>query len=118
VIITKSDPSLSLAKELDFKLIASKIKRQVDGAKPGFITFSRPEEGFKVLYEMATGDDTRKRLAEAATDNGFFGALDGALSRNELPPFAVLAQYLAPSGGMVTSDETGFHYTGFVLQRK
>lgn len=118
VIVAKSDSSLSLAKELDFKLIASKIKRQVDGAKPGFITFSRPEEGFKVLYEMATGGDTRKRLAEAATDNGFFGALDGALSRNELPPFAVLAQYLAPSGGMVTSDETGFHYTGFVLQRK
>jgi hypothetical protein len=118
VIVVKSDPSLSLAGELDFKLIASKIKRQVDGAKPGFITFSRPEEGFKVLYEMATGDETRKRLAEAATDNGFFGALDGALTRNELPPFAVLAQYLAPSGGMITSDETGFHYTGFVLQRK
>jgi hypothetical protein len=118
VIVAKSDPSLSLAKELDFKLIASKIKRQVDGAKPGFITFSRPEEGFKVLYEMATGGDTRKRLAEAATDNEFFGALDGALSRNELPPFAVLAQYLAPSGGMITSDETGFHYTGFALKRK
>ena len=118
VIVTNGDPSLTLAKELDFKLIASKIKRQVGGGKPGFVTFSRPEEGFKVLYEMATGEDTRKRLADAADGNEFFGALNGALERNELPPFSVLAQYLAPGGGMIVSDETGFHYTGFMLKRK
>ena len=118
VIATNRDPSSTLAKELDFKLIASKIKRQVGGAKPGFITFSRPEQGFKVLYEMATGDETRQRLAGAAEGNEFFGALNGALERNELPPFSVLAQYLAPAGGMIVSDETGIHYTGFVLTRK
>ena len=118
VIVAKSDASQSLAKELDFKLIAGKIKRQVGGAKPGMITFSRPEEGFKVLYEMATGDATRTQLAEAADGNEFFGALNGALERNELPPFSVLAQYLAPTGGMLVSDETGIHYTGFALKRK
>ncbi|MCA9269361.1 MAG: hypothetical protein KDA41_12860, partial [Planctomycetales bacterium] len=118
VVVTKSDASLSLANELDFKLIAGKIKRQAGGDEPSLLSFSRPEEGFKVLYEMATGDDTRKRLADAAEGNEFFGALDGALKRNELPPFAVIAQYLAPGGGMVTSDETGIHYTGFVLRRK
>lgn len=117
-IITKSDASLSLAKQLDFKLIASKIKRQVGGGKPALISFSRPEEGFKVLYEMATGDATRQRLADASEGNEFFGALNGALERNELPPFSVLAQYLAPGGGMIVSDETGIHYTGFVLKRK
>ncbi len=118
VILTNGDSSQSLAKELDFKLIAGKIRRQVGGAKPGMITFSRPEEGFKVLYEMATGADTRQRLSGAAEDNEFFGALNGALERNELPPFSVLAQYLAPAGGMLVSDETGLHYTGFVLKRK
>ena len=118
VIVTNSDASLSLNKELDFKLIASKIKRQVGGAKPGMITFSRPEEGFKVLYEMATGGETREFLANNSEGNQFFGALDGALTRNELPPFSVLAQYMAPGGGMLVSDETGFHYTGFVLKRK
>lgn len=118
VILTNGDASLSLSKELDFKLIASKIKRQSGGGKPGMITFSRPEEGFKVLYEMATGETTRQRLSGAAENNEFFGALNGALERNELPPFSVLAQYLAPGGGMLVSDETGFHYTGFVLKRK
>jgi hypothetical protein len=117
-IVTKSDSSKSLAQELDFKLIAGKIKRQVDGAKPALVTFNRPEEGFKVLYEMATGDDTRKLLSSAAEDNDFFRALNGALENNELPPFAVLAKYLAPGGGMLTSDETGIHYTGFALKRK
>ena len=118
VISTNSDASETLANELDFKLIASKIKRQIGGAKPGFITFSRPEEGFKVLYEMATGDETRQNLASAAEDNGFFGALNGALERNELPPFSVLAQYLAPAGGMIVNDETGIHYTNFMMKRK
>lgn len=117
VIVANGDASSSLAKELDFKLIAGKIRRQVGGAKPGMVTFSRPEEQFKVLYEMATGDETRQRLADAAQGNEFFGALDGALQRNELPPFSVIAQYLAPGGGMLVSDETGFHYTGFVLKR-
>lgn len=118
VIATKGDASDSLAEQLDFKLIASKIRRQTGGTKPGMITFSRPEESIKVLYEMATGGETRKQLSQRAENNGFFKALNSALEDNPLPPFPVLAQYLAPGGGMLTSDETGFHYTGFVLKRK
>lgn len=117
-IVTKSDRSLSLANELDFKLIANKIDRQLGETNAGLITFNRPEEGFRMLYELATAKSTQSRLATQAEDNRFFGALNNALTKNPLPPFAVLAQYLAPGGGLITDDETGIHYTAFSLRRE
>src|SRR5690606_35126230 len=35
----------------------------------------------------------------------------------ELPPFAVVAKYLAPSGGFLVDEETGLHYMTFTLSR-
>jgi hypothetical protein len=44
--------------------------------------------------------------------------LNQALSQNPLPPFAVLAEYMAPAGGMIVNDETGIHYMTFTLKRQ
>ncbi len=117
VVITKSDASLSLGNELDFKLIANKIQRLEGDTKAGMISFNRPEEGFRAMYELATANTTRSRLSSAAENNGVFRAFDNALTNNPLPPFAVLARYLAPGGALVTDDETGIHYTAFTLKR-
>ena len=117
VILTKSDSSESLANDLEYKLIASKIKRQVGTAKMGMITFRRPEESFRALYQLATSKSIREQLDTRSDRNPFFRALNGALKENPLPPFAVVAQYLAPGGGMVVNDATGFHYTLFTLRR-
>jgi hypothetical protein len=116
-ILTKSDPGKSLSAELDFKLIASKIARQAGGARPGLVSFSRPEESMRMWYDLASSEDTRGVLSRQAENNPFFKALNTALTDHPLPPFGVLAKYLAPGGGMVTSDDTGFHYTGFALKR-
>ncbi len=117
VVLTKSDASRTLANDLEYKLIASKIKRQAGGSKVGMVTFRRPEEGFRALYQMATSQAIRQRLDGGAETNPVFRALSGALNENPLPPFSVVAQYLAPGGGMLTNDSTGFHYTGFTLRR-
>ncbi|MBW3598270.1 MAG: hypothetical protein KY475_13485 [Planctomycetes bacterium] len=114
----KSDPGRSLAGELDYKLIASKISRQPGGDSPGLITFRRPEEGMRNLYELAAGQQTRDILGQRADRNRAFGALHQALQDNPLPPFAVVQKYLAPGGAMLVSDATGFHYTGFSLKRE
>ena len=82
------------------------------------ITFNRPEEGMRFLYDLATGDEARGALSSRAGDNNFLQSVDSALKENPLPPFAVLSKYLAPGGGLVTNDETGFHYLGFTLKRK
>ena len=117
-IVTLSDSSKSLANELDFKLVASKLKRQPGGTSPGVLIFERPEEGFRMLYELAMVDDTRRQLSDAARDNPFLTTLQQALDDNPLPPFSVIREFLAPTVTMITSDESGFHLTGFGLRRK
>jgi len=118
VIATSAGGSNSLAKELDFKLIASKIKRQAGGATPALVSFNRPEEIMAMLYELAVAENTRTRLASAGENNPFLRSVDQALKENPLPPFAVIRQYLAPGGAMLVDDETGIHYTAFALRRK
>ncbi len=117
-ITTAASPSDSLSEELDFKLIASRIKRQSGSSRPAMISFNRPEEGMRFLYGLATAERTRRALGKRAEKNKFFKSLDSALKDNPLPPFAVLQRYLAPGGALVVEDETGIHYTAFSLRRK
>lgn len=103
--------------ELDFKLIANKIERQVGGKSPAVLMFSRVEESMQALYDFAQSDGVRGQLSANASENPVFGTLNQSLNNHPLPPFSVLAKYLAPRGAMVTSDATGFHYTAFSLKR-
>jgi hypothetical protein len=72
----------------------------------------------RFMYDLVTSDEARDRLSEAAADNDFLSGVDRAIRDNPLPPFAVLQQFLAPAGGMITDDETGIHYMGFALRRE
>ncbi len=110
--------SKSLADELDFKLIASKIKRQPDGKSASMISFNRPEESMRMLYDMAASEQTREQLHRVGENNRLFKLIGQALDDNPLPPFAVLRRYLAPGGAMIVDDETGIHYMSFSLRRK
>jgi hypothetical protein len=117
-IQTATNPELSLAGDLEFKLISGTIRRQVTSAQPGMITFRRPEEQIRFLYDMAAEEKNRTLLASRAEENPFLKGLNQALDDNRLPPFEVLKQYLAPAGALLTDDDTGLHYTYFVLRRK
>jgi hypothetical protein len=117
-VTSKTNPEQSLAQSLDFKLIASKIRRQPGGDAPGAIQFTRPEEGLRFWYDLANAEDTRRRLGQRAEGNAFFGSLNQALKDTPLPPFDVISQYMAPGGGVLINDHTGIHYTTFTLKRK
>lgn len=117
-IVARNNPSKSLQNELDFKLVASKARRQPGGKSPGRFVFDRPEESFRMLYDLATAESTRERLADGAEGNELLGKLNRALEDNPLPPFASLRKFFAPTGAIMTADDTGFHYIGFGLRRK
>jgi hypothetical protein len=117
-VTSQTNPENSLTSSLDFKLITSKIKQQRGGDAPGAVMFQRPEEGLRFWYDLASAENTKKSLADRADRNRFFGSLNQALSQNPLPPFAVLAEYMAPAGGMIVNDETGIHYMTFTLKRQ
>jgi hypothetical protein len=117
-VLTSSDLSRGLANSLDYKLIASKIKRQPGGDAPGMVQFTQPELGLRYWYDLATAETTKNFLANQGERNEFLGSVDKVLRDNPLPPFSVIAQYMAPGGGMMVNDETGIHYSTFTLKRK
>jgi hypothetical protein len=108
----------NLASALDFKLIASKISHQAGGDTPGMLSFNRPEEGWKFLYDLASSDKVRQTLQQRAGNNPFLAVLNEGLDQNPLPPWDVVSRYLAPEGAMVTDDDSGIHYMAFALRRK
>ncbi|MFV1967305.1 MAG: DUF3352 domain-containing protein [Pirellulaceae bacterium] len=117
-IDTKRGSASPLSDELDFKLIASKISRQLGQREPGMIFFKRPYETFRNTYELLGSDDTRQRLSVQAERSRVIKAVHEALSQNPLPPFDVVMKYLAPTGGFLTSDATGIHGVRFTLKRE
>lgn len=117
-IASKYDGSQALADELDFKLIASRIEQYPGTTLPGMLAFQRPEESMRSFYELAMSPAIRLQLEEAAKTNSALRALHTALQDNPLPPFADIAKYLAPAGGLMVNDETGIHYTAFGLKRE
>lgn len=118
VVATKKGESQPLGKEFDFRLIASKITRTADGSQPSMVWFKRPEVTLRATYEMIRAEETINRLSTLAEANAMFRAVYEALSEHPLPPFEVLEKYFAVSGGLATSDETGFHFVGFTYRRK
>jgi hypothetical protein len=113
----KTNRDESLTESLDFKLIASKVKRQPKGDAPGLMSFQRPEEGLRMMYDLINAENSRKMLAAGANRNAFFSSVQQALNDHPLPRFEKLAEYVAPGGGMMVSDESGIHYTAFGLKR-
>ena len=118
VFLTNGSNSKGLANQLDYKLIARRIRRQAGRQQPSMISFSRPEEVLKSWYELATSESTQTALSRQAESNRFFQVLDKALQDSPLPAFEEIAKYLSPSGAMTISDETGLHTISFTLKRK
>ena len=71
-----------------------------------------------MFYDVANDPENINRLESISANNPFFTSLVTALKGKSLPPFEVIAKYLAPSGGFVVEEEDGLHYTTFSLRRE
>jgi hypothetical protein len=118
VLKHRDETSDSLAEALDYKLVANKISRQSGGDKAGMLSFNREEDSWKYLYDLAASDKTRDMLRKRGENNRFLKTLNQDLEKEPLPPWDVVAKYLAPGGAMVVDDANGFHYMSFSLKRK
>jgi len=106
----------SLASNPEFQEMMQEIERQIGGPQAGAMIFSDPEKALKNFYDLAQDGRNRDRLREAGGENRFARRLDEILEETPLPPFEVLAKYMTAGGGVMTNDETGFHY--FTFQRR
>ncbi len=113
-----SGSTAKLSQALDYELISDRINAQLQNKECSTLTYSRPEESLQTFYELARDPKNRDRLRQVSDNNGFFKALLAGLDKRELPPFSVIAKYLAPAGGFLVDDDTGLHYMSFSLRRE
>lgn len=104
----------SLGGAADYKLIASQAAKQAGGAQPAMISFNRPEEGMRFMYDLISGE--RQLLRRAAENNRFVERVNKALDDNPLPPFETLRSFLAPAGSVLIDEATGIHYIAFGMK--
>jgi len=107
-----------LAEDLSFKLVLNKLQDHAGERKVAMVSFARPEESLRMVYELVQADSTKDFIGRRAERNDFFKNLQGNLDANPLPDFNVISQYLAPSGAIMVDDETGLHWIGFSLKRE
>ena len=116
-IMASRDTSRSLAEAIDFKLIVSQAEYMVGEGQMCMLSFNRPEEGFRMIYEIATNEGNRAALQRGAANNRGFRVMHEALQANPLPPFEALRKYMAPGGAVLIDDPSGLHYISFTLRR-
>lgn len=112
-ITNEKNPDDVLADDPDYKKLLREVKRQLDGKKPAMIMYSRPEETFRMLFDAVQHEQTKSAIKDRSEDNPFFQALNKAFIENDLPEFDDLVKYFKPSAGVMTNDETGFHFMAF-----
>ena len=117
-IATHSSGDDLLSDAIEYKLIRDRIKAQLKDKETSIMQYQRPEESLRLFYDTANNPENIKSLESMAANNPFFTALLTALKDKTLPPFEVIAKYLAPSGGFVVEEEDGLHYMSFSLRRE
>lgn len=106
----------SLAGDAKYTEVTDHITRLLKSDLPSMSMYSRPDEQFRNLFEVAGSDGVKDFLDQQAENFEFAGGLAQALEDNPLPSFDDLSSYLAPSGAFVTNDETGLHMLAFQLK--
>ncbi len=107
-----------LSDAIEYKIIRDRIKVQLKDKETSIMQYQRPEESLRLFYDLASDPANIDRLKSVSENNPFFGALVSALEGRSLPPFEVIAKYLAPSGAFMVEEEDGLHYTSFSVRRE
>jgi hypothetical protein len=102
----------------DYARVTAVLGRETAGTTPVMLTVSRFEETIRQWYSLLTSERTRELIDENKEDNPALAALADALDQHQLPPFEVLAPYLAPGGMIMYDTDNGYHAIGFTLRNE
>jgi hypothetical protein len=102
----------------DYARATDVLGRETAGQSPVVFSISRYEETVRQWYDLLTSEKTRELIDENKENNKFLSALADALDEHQLPPFEVLAPYLAPGGAIVYDTDNGYHAIGFTLRNE
>jgi hypothetical protein len=102
----------------DFARATEVLGRETAGLSPTMFSVNRYEETVRQWYDLLKSEKTRELIDENKEDNKFLAALATTLEEQELPPFEVLAPYLAPGGAILYDTDNGYHGIGFTLRNE
>jgi hypothetical protein len=102
----------------DYARVMGVLGRETAGTSPVMLSMSRYEETIRQWYDLLTAERTRELIDEHKADNPALAALADALDEHQLPPFEVLAPYLAPGGAVFYDTDNGYHAIGFTLRNE
>lgn len=97
----------------EFGGILEEVERQIGSARAGMLVYSRPNEMLRNFYDLGNDSENQQRIREAGEDRPFLGRLTDRLDDAEIPSFEALEKYMSSAGGVMTADESGFHYFTF-----
>jgi hypothetical protein len=107
-----------LADSEDYSRATGVLGRETSGQAPAIFSLSRAEETYRFWYDMLTSEQTRQQLDSLKETNKFLATVAGALEQHQLPPFDVLAPYVAPGGAILYDTDDGYHGIGFTLRNE
>jgi hypothetical protein len=102
-----------LETEEEFGGILEEVERQIGSARAGMLLYSRPHEVLRNFYDLGSDKENRQRLRDAGENQPFLGRLSDRIDGAEIPSFEALEKYMSSAGGVMTADESGFHYFTF-----
>jgi hypothetical protein len=107
-----------LADSEDYARATEVLGRETAGLTPVIFSVSRSAETIRQWYDLLLSEKTRQQIDENKENNKFLAALAEALDEHQLPPFEVLAPYLAPGGGILYDTDNGYHGISFTLRNE
>jgi hypothetical protein len=102
----------------DYVRAAAVIGRETRGITPVMFSVHRQEEQMRQWYGLLTSEKTRTMIDENKEGNPVLQALADVMDQHKLPPFEVLAPYLAPGGGILYDTDSGYHAISFELRNE
>lgn len=108
MIEAKQGTKSRLADSIEYRLVSSQLAKLARGFEPIFFSFRDNEATLEHWYSLAQSDGVQDFLAQETEDETAEGFRQ-VLRDNPLPPFEVIAKYLAPTGSVAYDTNTGFH---------
>ncbi len=99
--------------------ILQRMTRLLGTDMPSGVMYSDPRNQIRWLLDLASSDDARGFLdSDGEFDEPIVRRFKQGLRENPPPQFEDIEKYFAPSGGFMTSDDTGFHFLIFQMKGK
>lgn len=106
-----------LIDSLEYKVVRERLNQQAKGRGYSVFAYQRPEESFRLLYDILARPESIPNIESVSEGNPFYSALLSAMRNDKLPPFESISKYLAPNGAFLSDEDNGLHYVVFSLRR-